>query len=116
MTRLNIGMSIKVAARCNISCKGCFARHWMAQNNRYQLSTRELVYFLESTIDSRYFFRFITLSGGEPLLHPEIKRFVRLIKRSGVCDQIIMFTNGLKLPGLYYELPDVNRFVVSMII
>ena len=38
------------------------------------------------------------LTGGEPLLHPEIVRCVEIARASGIASQVSMTTNGLLLP------------------
>lgn len=52
---------------------------------------------------------FLKLSGGEPLLHPQIVECVRIAKKSGVARTVSVTTNGLlldRMPEAFWEALD----------
>lgn len=55
------------------------------------------------------------LTGGEPLLHPALVECLEAVRRSGICQQVSLTTNGLLLP----KAPDavfrlLDRLTVSV--
>ena len=55
------------------------------------------------------------LTGGEPLLHPAMVECLEAVRRSGICQQVSLTTNGLLLP----KAPDaifrlLDRLTVSV--
>jgi cyclic pyranopterin phosphate synthase len=53
-----------------------------------------------------------SIVGGEPTLHPQIVDIIRIIKRSGIANLILMYTNGQAmkhLPDAFFEELDLLR-------
>ena len=74
---------------CNLRCKHCYMSAGINGQNYLNLSILthkilEIERFYSSTLD-------IVVSGGEPLLHPDIEIFLSSIKKHNV----ILFSNGL---------------------
>ncbi len=98
---------------CNMSCKHCFYH-----NENYNLSSENYMNFKNfetfvlnnkenlSSIEAKFF-------GGEPLLHPEIKRFFELASKyfSGIS----IFTNGtlIKEREFLENYSDNTYFVIN---
>lgn len=74
---------------CNLRCKHCYMSAGIKYQDYLDLNVlarkiEEIEKFYDSKLD-------IVVSGGEPLLHPEIESFLNLIKKH----HVILFTNGL---------------------
>jgi organic radical activating enzyme len=91
-----------VTFQCNLSCKGCTNLAELVGQNPKPLS--ELLYSADEYVSglevlSKYFwnisrFRF---SGGEPLLHNELPRLVREVRRLFPYTEMAVITNALLL-------------------
>jgi MoaA/NifB/PqqE/SkfB family radical SAM enzyme len=80
---------VEITDGCNIACKGCYRTYLETHEGHKSLDEIEReVLFLEKERRVVY----ISLSGGEPLLHPRLAEVVRLIARRGL--GVKMFTNG----------------------
>lgn len=54
------------------------------------------------------------LTGGEPLLHPDILRSIAIVRASGISDQVSVTTNGFLLPRMPDAFFDgIDRLTVS---
>jgi hypothetical protein len=100
----NPGAWIEVTDICNISCPGCFRRNNFEGHRPLAEIKKEILQCLEMTNCSR-----ISISGGEPLLYPEIIEVVKFITSQKV--KCIILSNGelltddliakLKIAGLH---------------
>jgi cyclic pyranopterin phosphate synthase len=55
--------------------------------------------------------------GGEPLLHPQLLQVLEVVHRSGICDKIEVWTNGIaarRQPDKFWESPHLDRLVLSV--
>ena len=91
-----IKFEIHLAEHCNLNCAGC--------NHFSSLASPELVGTEEFTRDivrmSELFnhdSERIYLMGGEPLLHPEITKLMKIARDAFPSSRIIVYTNGLLL-------------------
>ncbi len=96
-------LEFHLADHCNLNCKGCthfsnlvpspvFANFIPFQNDIRRLAS------LFSHIHTFY------LLGGEPLLNPDVKDYVNVIRDSFPYSQIILVTNGILLLSMKPEL------------
>lgn len=79
---------LELTDACNISCRSCFKKR--GEDFR---SVREI----EQDLDIGLFLRpahTVTLSGGEPTLHPELPGIIEIVKKRGV--HVFLLTNGVK--------------------
>lgn len=79
-----------ITGKCNFNCRHCF----MAADNAPMMgefSWEECVAFLDEC--ERCGIQSVTLTGGEPMLHPRFRDIVREIARRGMC-LIELNTNG----------------------
>ncbi len=81
--------TLDILRECNIACPGCFNNQPPATKDLGQLR-RELDQLLALRR-----LHTITLSGGEPLLHPDLPDIIRLIRRRNL--RVAILTNGLLL-------------------
>ena len=74
---------------CNLNCNGCFARNIIKENNQ-NISlgeyNRVLAEFIEKGGEQ------INLLGGEPLLHPNLRKIISINKNAGI--KTTVYTNG----------------------
>jgi MoaA/NifB/PqqE/SkfB family radical SAM enzyme len=85
-------LTLKVTDDCNLACTYCFARREDVAG--CSVSEEDFGYFLEFCMRSRM--GGIRLTGGEPMLHPHLRRFVRLAVQARL--PVHIFSN-LTVPG-----------------
>ena len=87
---------VQLAEQCNLNCKGCTHYAPIAEPEFLDLDEygRDLARLAE-LFDHEC--RWIHLMGGEPLLHPEIARVIRLTREHFPWGKIMVVTNGLLL-------------------
>jgi hypothetical protein len=82
-------------ARCTRDCPECSQRGFRRWAPDYELSLNDLVEWIQLTKASGYPpYRSLILTGGEPLLWPHVEEGARLLRESGLGDQVNLFTNG----------------------
>lgn len=91
-------LEICLAEHCNLSCCGCdhfspLAKPKLADFEKVERDLERLSQLFEGSMGEIY------LSGGEPLLHPEIIRFMKMCRDKFPEDMIYIITNGIKLIG-----------------
>jgi MoaA/NifB/PqqE/SkfB family radical SAM enzyme len=104
---------VSVTNVCNAACDFCgFARDKALIGPARYLDTEAFLWALP--ILHRRGIRFLTLQGGEPLVHPEIIRLVSLTVAAGVSCAVI--TNGWFLPRYIDALTEAGlaRLIVSI--
>jgi len=91
----HLSVHLIITTRCNNNCKRCLYR-WQFDYELPLNQARSLFSELR-----RKGTRFISLGGGEPTTHPELRRIVSLAKRQGF--KVSMTTNGLNLVKANYD-------------
>ena len=87
---------------CNLRCPVCYAGSASGPHRRFE----DLRADLEAFVAARGALEVLQLSGGEPLLHPDLSRLLDLCKSLPI-DHVMINTNGLELlcrEGLAAEL------------
>jgi len=104
---------VSVTNVCNAACDFCgFARDkTLAGAARYVDAS---AFSRALPILHRRGIRFMTLQGGEPLVHPDIVRLVSQTTAAGISCAVI--TNGWFLPGYIGSLPEagLDRLIISI--
>jgi pyruvate-formate lyase-activating enzyme len=100
----NPGAWIEVTDVCNLNCPGCFRKNNLEGHRALENIKEDILFSLKNTNCGR-----ICISGGEPLMHPEILEVVRFIADQKL--KPIILSNGelltpqyardLKKAGLY---------------
>lgn len=82
--------NIEITTRCNLACRFCM-------RTRMGISGKDMMFETFSRIIERipHAYRITFVGLGEPLLHPDIIRFVNLVKSHG--KRAALVTNGLTL-------------------
>lgn len=110
----NPGAWIEVTDICNLNCPGCFRKNNLEGHKALKDIKEDVLLSLKSTNCSR-----ICISGGEPLMHPDILKVVRFIADQKLKPIILSngellnqgFIRDLKKAGLYqfYLHVDANQ-------
>lgn len=98
---------IEVLEKCNLHCKGC------GRVREYN-SVKDKRLNVDQTIDAAHESGapVISISGGEPLLHPEIDKIVTKLIDNGF--YIYLCTNGLLLEAKLSDFPRSNRLAFAV--
>jgi len=84
---------LEATNQCNLDCRTCVRRNWEGPFGSMEMDTYEALMGQVSQISS---LETIQFGGyGEPLLHPEIARMIRMAKEAGRKTELV--TNGLLL-------------------
>ncbi|WP_180995344.1 radical SAM protein [Raoultibacter timonensis] len=94
---------------CNLNCRVCSVYAPLGEENyadprKFESDTANLQKFMGDEGVMR-----VHLLGGEPLLHPEIEKFVRIARKSFKYAEIDVTTNGLLVLGMPDSFWDTLR-------
>ncbi len=89
-------VSFGICKHCNLNCQMCAM--YAPMNTEYFMPLEKFEKDLKklSELTNGRVFR-IALTGGEPLLHPQIKEFLKVSRKYFKCDVIQLLTNGVLL-------------------
>lgn len=107
-------LRVSVTDRCNLKCIYCVPKTGVTHINESGiLSSEEIARFV--SIGKRFGLRKVRLTGGEPLVRPDILRLVSSIKATGIRD-LTLTTNGIRLADMAGDLKKagVNRVNISL--
>ena len=103
--RIPIIGTFEITYRCNFRCIHCYAD---GRHNESCMSYEEITRLVDEMADAGTFF--LTLSGGDPLTHPDFARIYKYIRERGIFVEV--FTNGTliteEITQLFKEYPPVN--------
>ncbi len=101
-----------VTAQCNFNCAYCEdfgqRRNAQALGSLELDQARRVLEIIRQGVDS------LILTGGEPLLYPDIEALVTHARRALRFRHITLSTNGSLLPKAEPLLPYIDRLVISM--
>lgn len=113
--RIHRDLRVSLTDRCNLRCTYCMPADFGAWTPNAHLLTRaEIVRVISVAVDSGV--TAVRLTGGEPLLHPEVVEIVRDIARLPKAPKIALTTNGLLFEQLAGPLADagLDRVNISL--
>jgi cyclic pyranopterin phosphate synthase len=93
-------LRLSLTDRCNLACQYCSAGE---QQESCRIDARFAV-ALVRWLSSRHDVRHVRLTGGEPLLHPQLLETVAALSALGTLDEITLTTNGQALTILAERL------------
>lgn len=95
-------LELHISDRCNLNCKGCthFSPLFNEENAILEKKIDD-VRKIKKLFDE--IFR-IDILGGEPLLNPELKKYVQILRKELPRTFIQIYTNGLLIPRLEDEV------------
>lgn len=82
-------LQIFITNKCNLKCKGCFARHVMRKDGDY-ISIEEYTSAIDSLVSKGG--KQVNLLGGEPFMHQKLPQLIHINKSRGLSTTI--YTNG----------------------
>jgi len=104
---------ISLTDRCNLSCVYCMPQEGLQWESRAdQLSVDEIVRVVETA--SQGGVKRIRLTGGEPLIHPNIVEVVRRIASIKEIEEVSLTTNAMLLDTLAQPLADAGLTRVNI--
>jgi uncharacterized radical SAM superfamily Fe-S cluster-containing enzyme/prolipoprotein diacylglyceryltransferase len=83
---------LELTGACNLECPVCYAAGSNGRHRRFE----DLCADLEAFVSDRGSLEVLQLSGGEPLLHPDLFRLLDVCKTLPI-DHVMINTNGLEL-------------------
>ncbi len=83
---------IEITSRCDLNCPICLKGF----GNNFQLTTADYENILNRLKECEEQVHVINLSGGEPALHPELEKFLKIPAKYDIM-QVTVSTNGLRL-------------------
>ncbi len=112
-------LRISIIDTCNFRCPYCmpaeiFGADYQFLSRTDRLSVDELLRLARIFVTSGV--TKLRITGGEPLIHPEVLEIVRQFARIPGVDDLALTTNGYFLPGLAEALRDagLHRLTVSL--
>jgi len=113
--RVHRDLRLSLTDRCNLRCAYCMPEDFAGWTpSGHLLSRAELVRAVGVAVGLGI--SHVRLTGGEPLLHPEVVDVVRDIAALAPAPRISLTTNGIRLPSLAQPLADagLGRVNVSL--
>lgn len=105
--RVHRDLRVSITDRCNLRCTYCMPSDfadWMPGD--HLLSVDELLVVIEVAIDHGV--ESVRLTGGEPLLRPDVVEIVRRINALPKPPKVSLTTNGVKLVDLAHPLAEAG--------
>ena len=108
-------LRISLTDRCNLRCVYCMPKDGLQWQSRTdQLYVDEIIRVVEAAVHGGV--RRVRITGGEPLVHPNIIEVVRRIKSIHNIEEVSLTTNAMLLERLAQPLADagLNRVNISL--
>jgi len=100
-------LRISLTDRCNLRCVYCMPMHGLTfVPNQELLTAGELEKVVRAAVDAGFYK--VRLTGGEPTLRADIVDIVRRLARIDGVEQLVMTTNGYRLPHIAQELAEAG--------
>ncbi len=100
-------LRLSLTDRCNLRCVYCMPMHGLTfVPNPELLTAVEVEQVVRAAVEVG--FNKVRLTGGEPTLRQDIVEIVRRLARIDGVDQLVMTTNGYRLPYLAQELKEAG--------
>lgn len=100
-------LRISLTDRCNLRCVYCMPREGLAwQPRAEQLSVEEILRVVETAASGGV--TRVRLTGGEPLVHPQVVQIVRGIASIRGIEEVSLTTNAMLLERLAQPLADAG--------
>lgn len=110
LTRLSVEYSL--TEHCNISCHACAHASPVLPEKFADLAgfVRDF-----EALGTAFHARELRIVGGEPLLHPELLRFLHEGRRIAIADAVVVYTNGVllhRMPEAFWRAIDELRISI----
>lgn len=97
--RTTLFFDVIAAEHCNLNCKGCGSMSPLAEEKFLDLNVYENDLRRLSELSGGVMHH-INILGGEPLLHTEIKKIIKITRKYFNYGNIYLVTNGILLPKM----------------
>lgn len=84
--------AIEISNHCNASCPACLAQN----EGSFELSVDDVEQAVEKVLQNQDALGVVTLSGGEPTIHPQIEEMLTRLDRPEI-ERIALNSNGLRI-------------------
>ncbi len=99
---------------CNLNCKGCghyspLVKEKFTDIKQFERDIKEL--------SKKVSIRQIRLMGGEPLLHPDLNKFIEITRKYFPITDIRIVTNGILLPQMpqaFWDILKKNKIIIDL--
>lgn len=85
---------VEITNHCNLNCPVCMADH----SGTFNMQLEDFRKCVDALIAAEGTLENLTLSGGEPTLHPELLKFFEVATRPEIA-RVSIVTNGLRIAG-----------------
>ena len=85
--------AIEISNRCNNDCPVCLADNQAT----FEMSPQQVLEIVESALQSQSTVDVVTLSGGEPTIHPQLFEILDLLSARKEVGRISINTNGIRV-------------------
>jgi cyclic pyranopterin phosphate synthase len=100
-------LRISLTDRCNLRCVYCMPMNGLTfVPNQELLTAEELERVVRAAVDVGFYK--VRLTGGEPTLRQDIVEIVRRLARIEGVEQLVMTTNGYRLPHIAQDLAEAG--------
>lgn len=100
-------LRLSLTDRCNLRCVYCMPMHGLTFVPGSELLTaEELEKVVRAAVEAG--FNKVRLTGGEPTLRQDVVEIVRRLARIDGVDQLVMTTNGYRLPYIAQDLAEAG--------
>ncbi len=110
-----LSLRLSVTDRCSLRCAYCMPATGTPKVACEEVLSYEDILCFVRRLKARYELSQVRLTGGEPLVRPEVDRLVAMLAAAGVSD-LALTTNGQHLAGLAGRLKraGLNRINISL--
>ncbi|MEQ8169032.1 MAG: GTP 3',8-cyclase MoaA [Candidatus Eremiobacterota bacterium] len=91
-------LRISITDRCNLRCIYCMPPEGIVKKNRKDILSYEEIKEIASICVEDFGIRKIRLTGGEPLVRPDMEKLVFLLRSIDKLEELTLTTNGILLP------------------
>lgn len=102
-----LGIEVYTTTHCNLKCRGCSRFSNISKPHFYDLKTFEEDMKHLKSIGCKL--SYLTMTGGEPLLHPELIDFIRIGYSYFPNSRLCILTNGMLFNKQKQEFYDILR-------
>tara|TARA_R110000787_G_scaffold15338_5_gene47355 strand:+ start:7784 stop:8617 length:834 start_codon:yes stop_codon:yes gene_type:complete len=87
-------IELSITAKCNMACHNCDAMIRQAPKMDNTMTVEQITSFINESLENNIKWEIIVLTGGEPLLHPNIQQIIRMLNKA-------FFKKGVIYKGKY---------------
>lgn len=85
---------VTITSACNLDCPICYVHN--KNDGAYNMTKEDFAGVLDQLVDQQRELDIINITGGEPLMHPDILEFIQMAHDRGI-HRVSVCSNGLKL-------------------